>query len=386
MPSLQHLADAAVARGVPGVVALVARGGDVETATAGVRELDGDAMTIDTIVRTASVTKPVVGALAMALLERGDVDRDAPVSRWLPELADVQVLRHPSADLDDVVPLERPITVQHLVASTSGIGLVGDFSAPLMAAHAERLGQGSDSRARPPADELLRRAGALPLAHQPGAGWTYNTGMDVLGVLLERATATPLDALLRAVVLDPLGMVDTGFALREEQVPRTATAYRRGADGVGVVAVDTPRMLRDDPPVLASGAGGLLSTATDLLRFWRMLAGGGALDGVRVLSEEAVLTMRSPLATAEPGNPFLDDQAWGVGGAVDVAPTEPFHVLGRYGWIGSWGTATYLLPGGTIGIWLSQLEFASPADMGLVGDVLAEVARRDRAGEPDRAG
>lgn len=377
MATLQQLADAAVARGVPGVVALVAHGDDVDVATAGVRAIGGAPMALDTVVRTASVTKPIVGALALAMVERGVVHPADEASRWLPELADLRVLRHPSAELDDTVALAQPITVQHLLTSQSGIGLVGDFAAPLMAAHAERLGQGGDARTRPEADELLRRVGSLPLGHQPGEGWTYNTGMDVLGVLLARAARTPLPELLAEVLLTTLGMHDTGFVLRADQADRTATAYRR--DGDGVVAVDDPRAQLDDPPVFASGAGGLLSTAPDLLRFWRMVAAGGELDGVRVLSPASVRTMRSPLATAEAGNPFLDDQAWGVGGAVDVQESEPFHALGRYGWIGSWGTATYLYPHGTIGIWLSQLEFASPEDMGIVGDVLAEVARRDAA-------
>lgn len=377
MATLQQLADGAVAKGVPGAVALVAQGDAVDVATAGVRSLGGAAMTVDTIVRTASVTKPVVGALALAMVERGAVHPADEASRWLPELADVRVLRHPSAALDDTVPLAQPITVQHLLTSQSGIGLVGDFSAPLMAAHAEQLGQGGDARARPEPDELLRRVGTLPLGHQPGEGWTYNTGMDVLGVLLARATGTPLPALLDEMLLAPLGMVDTGFALRADQVDRTATAYRR--DGAGVVSADTAQALRDDPPVFPSGAGGLLSTASDLLRFWRMVAADGEVDGVRVLSQASVRTMRSPLASAEAGNPFLDDQAWGVGGAVDVQESQPFHALGRFGWIGSWGTAGYLYPRGTIGIWLTQLEFASPDDMGIVGDALAEVARRDAA-------
>lgn len=375
MPTLQQLADDAVAKGVPGVVALVAHDADVDVTTAGARAVDGDAMTVDTVVRTASVTKPIVGALALAIVERGILHPADQVRRWLPELADVRVLRHPSGDLDATVPLAQPITVQHLLTSQSGIGLVGDFAAPLMAAHAERLGQGADPRARPEPDELLRRVGTLPLAHQPGEGWTYNTGMDVLGVLLARATGTPLRELLQEVLLAPLGMRDTGFSLRADQVDRTATGYRRA--GAGVVPVDEPQALLDDPPAFDSGAGGLLSTAPDLLRFWRMVHAGGELDGVRVLSQASVRTMRSPLATAEPGNPFLDDQAWGVGGAVDVEERAPFHAIGRFGWIGSWGTATYLLPRGTIGIWLSQLEFASPDDMAIVGDVLAEVARRD---------
>ncbi len=377
MPTLQQLADDAVAKGVPGVVALVAQGDDVDVATAGVRDPVGAPMTLDTVVRTASVTKPILGALALAIVERGLVHPADEASRWLPELADMRVLRHPSAELDETVPLAQPITVQHLLTSQSGIGLVGDFSAPLMAAHAERLGQGGDARTRPEPDELLRRVGTLPLGHQPGEGWTYNTGMDVLGVLLARATCTPLPALLDEVLLEPLGMHDTGFALRGDQVERTAAAYRRSDDGV--VPVDAAQAQLDDPPVFPSGAGGLLSTAPNLLRFWRMLAAGGELDGVRVLSTASVRTMRSPLATAEPGNPFLDDQAWGVGGAVDVQESEPFHALGRFGWIGSWGTAAYLYPHGTIGIWLTQLELAGPEDFGILGDVLAEVARRDAA-------
>lgn len=377
MPTLQQLADDAVAKGVPGVVALVAQGDDVDVATAGVRDPVGAPMTLDTVVRTASVTKPILGALALAIVERGLVHPADEASRWLPELADMRVLQHPSAELDETVPLAQPITVQHLLTSQSGIGLVGDFSAPLMAAHAERLGQGGDARTRPEADELLRRVGTLPLGHQPGEGWTYSTGMDVLGVLLARATRTPLPALLDEVLLEPLGMHDTAFALRGDQVERTAAAYRRSDDGV--VPVDAAQAQLDDPPVFPSGAGGLLSTAPDLLRFWRMLAAGGELDGVRVLSTASVRTMRSPLATAEPGNPFLDDQAWGVGGAVDVQESEPFHALGRFGWIGSWGTAAYLYPHGTIGIWLTQLELAGPEDFGILGDVLAEVARRDAA-------
>lgn len=377
MATLQQLADGAIAKGVPGVVALVAQGDAVDVATAGVRTVGGAGMTLDTVVRTASVTKPIVGALALALVERGVVHPADEAGRWLPELAEVRVLRHPSADLADTVPLAQPITVQHLLTSQSGIGLVGDFSAPLMAAHAEQLGQGGDARTRPEPDELLRRVGTLPLGHQPGEGWTYNTGMDVLGVLLARATRTPLPDLLAETLLAPLGMHDTGFTLRADQADRTATGYRR--DGAGVVAVDDARAQLADPPVFPSGAGGLLSTAPDLLRFWRMVAAGGELDGVRVLLQASVRTMRSPLATAEPGNPFLDDQAWGVGGAVDVQESQPFHALGRFGWIGSWGTAAYLYPHGTIGIWLTQLEFASPDDMGIVGDVLVEVARRDAA-------
>ncbi|SDH70352.1 serine hydrolase domain-containing protein [Agrococcus jejuensis] len=377
MATLQQLADAAVAKGVPGVVALVAQGDDVDVATAGVRAPGGAPMTLDTVVRTASVTKPILGALALAIVERGVVHPADEASRWLPELADVRVLRHPSAQLDDTVPLAQPITVQHLLTSQSGIGLVGDFSAPLMAAHAEQLGQGGDARSRPEPDELLRRVGTLPLGHQPGEGWTYNTGMDVLGVLLARATRTHLPDLLDEVLLAPLGMHDTGFALRADQVARTAAGCTR--DGDDVVVTDSAQAQLDDPPVFPSGAGGLLSTAPDLLRFWRMVAAGGELDGARVLSPASVRTMRSPLATAEPGNAFLDDQAWGVGGAVDVQESQPFHALGRFGWIGSWGTAAYLYPHGTIGIWLTQLEFASPEDMGIVGDVLAEVARRDAA-------
>lgn len=378
MATLQQLTASAIERGTPGAVAAIVRGAEVDVAVAGSRAVGGEAMTRDTVVRIASLTKPIVGALAMRLVQLGVLAPGDEVGRWLPELDDVEVLRTPTSPLDDTVPRERSITVQHVLTCTAGVGFVGDLGAPIVAAHGERLGQGPDVRAKPAADEWMRRLATLPLAHQPGEGWTYDAGMDLLGILLARTAGATLGELVSEHVLAPLGMRDTGFLLRADQVARTATSYRV-SEGTPTVT-ETPERLHADPPALESGAGGLVSTLDDLLAFWRMLRDDGrAADGAQVLAPASVRTMRAPHAAAEPGNPFLQDQAWGIGAGVDVVLREPWTAPGRYGWVGGTGTAAALLPCGTIGIWLTQRELGGPDDVEELGALLTETAARDRA-------
>ncbi|MFC7431421.1 MULTISPECIES: serine hydrolase domain-containing protein [unclassified Agrococcus] len=377
MATVQHIADSALERGTPGVVAAIVRGDEHDVAVAGSRAVDGEPMTRDTVFRLASLTKPIVGAAAMRLVEMGAIAPTDPVGRWLPELDGVRVLRTQGSTLDDSVPLARAITVEHVLTCTAGVGFVGDLGAPIVAAQGTVLGQGPDPRAKPAADEWMRRLATLPLAHQPGEGWTYDAGMDLLGILLARAARADLADLVAALVLEPLGMRDTGFRLRADQVPRTATSYRL-LDGAAVV-VETPERLHAAPPAFDSAAGGLVSTLDDQLAFWRMLRDRGrAADGSQVLAETSVATMRSPHAAAEPGNVFLADQAWGVGGGVDVAVREPWTAPGRYGWVGGTGTAASVLPCGTIGVWLTQRELSGPDDADGIAALLTEAARRDR--------
>jgi CubicO group peptidase (beta-lactamase class C family) len=325
---------------VPGLVAVVARRDDVEVVALGVEGPSGRPVGRDAIVRGASITKPVVAVLAMTLVEDGLLDLDAPVGDLLPELADPRVLRTPTSALGDTVPAARPITARDLLASTSGSGFATVDSAvvPLLV---EQLGQSSmDVGAVPEPDEWMRRLAAIPLIHQPGEGWTYNLSYDVLGVLLARAAGQPLDRLLEERVLAPLGMVDTGFHVPSGSLGRFTTLHSRGDDGV--LAVSDPvdgAFVR--PPAFPSGAGGLVTTADDQLALGRMLlAGGGAL-----LTEESVRLMTTDHTTPqqrEMGGFFLDGQGWGFGGGVDTALRAPWNVIGRYGWVGGTGTATYV--------------------------------------------
>jgi CubicO group peptidase (beta-lactamase class C family) len=368
MTTLQEIVDDQVEAGrVPGAVALVARGDDVEVGVAGRRAVDGDQpMTRDTVFRIASLTKAIVAAATMVLVDRGRLGLDDPVARWLPELADPVVLRSVDAGLDDVVPAVRPITVRHLLTFQGGHGFPSDFSVPwVQRVFAEGLQGPPRPQESLPTDEWVAAMGRIPLLHQPGEGWTYNTGSDLLGVLLARAQEAPLGEVLADTVLDPLGMADTGFVATRSAVDRMATQYRRD-DAGDLELVDRPDGQWASPPPFPSGAGGLVSTVDDWLAFGRMLlAGGTTSDGRRLLSADAVRLMTTDHTTAAQraiGELFLEGQGWGFGGSVDISATGDGTVPGRYGWVGGTGTSAHVTPStGTVAVLLTQVGTDGPA-------------------------
>ena len=365
MISLQETVDAQVEAGaVPGAVALVAVGDDVEVGVAGAQAVGGAPMARDSLFRIASTTKPIVAAAAMALVDRGRLELDDPVARWLPELAEPSVLRTPSSEVDDVVAAVRPITVRHLLTFQGGHGFPSDFSLPVVQRLFEDLHQGPPQpQAVPPPDEWMAALGRIPLLHQPGEGWTYNTGSDILGVLLARAEGAGLGDVLADTVLGPLGMADTGFAVPDGALDRMTSHHRRDPDTGDMELVDPPDGQWAMPPANPSGAGGLVSTADDWLTFGRMLLAGGEHDGQRVLSAGAVADMTTSHVEAEPDSPFLQSQGWGYGGSVDLATHEPWEVPGRYGWVGGTGTAGYVIASrDAVTVWLSQVEMNGPDD------------------------
>lgn len=345
---------------LPGAVAAFDDPRGTEVAVAGERSA-GAPMTRDTVFRISSVSKPILAAGALVQVERGVIALDDPVARWLPELAKPRVLRDPTGPLEDTVAAVRPITVRHLLSFTGGLGMLSDFSAPLMGVLFGELQQGPpDPLGTPPPDEWLARVARVPLAHQPGEGWTYNTGADILGVLLARASGGTLGEVLDDAVFAPLGMSDTAFRASPAMRPRLGDAVANSPEGL--VVVDPADGAFTAPPAFESGAGGLLSTLDDLLRFGRMLRGGGEYDGARVLTAASVREMTSVQVRPQPGNVFLDGAAWGFGGAVDVDRAQPWSVPGRYGWVGGSGTAFYVFPTGRVAVWLGQLQLAGPEE------------------------
>ena len=228
METLQHLLDRQYADGrFPGAVALVARDDRVDIGWAGVRTVGGTPMTRDTLFRVASLTKPILAAVTMVLVERGRLRLDDTVDRWLPELANPVVMRDLNGDIDDVVPAERAITVRDLLTFQSGHGFPPDFDLPVVQLLMNDLSQGPVlPQSVPPPDEWMARLARIPLLHQPGKGWTYNTGADILGVLLARLEAAPLPDVFTDTVLGPLAMSDTGFVVRPDDIPRLASSYR----------------------------------------------------------------------------------------------------------------------------------------------------------------
>ena len=235
---MHEVMEAHVDRGeLPGLVTVVSRRGAVHVDTIGTTAIGGrDPMRRDTIFRITSMTKPIAAAAAMILVEECALRLDDPVDRLLPELADRRVLRRLDGPLDDTVPAKRPIVVRDLLTFRMGLGVMlgpGD-AYPIQRAIRELgiVGFGPPDPSTPhEPDEWMRRLGTLPLMHQPGEQWRYNTGSYVLGVLIARASGQPLETFLRERIFEPLGMRDTGFSVPAAKLDRLAELLpRRSAD------------------------------------------------------------------------------------------------------------------------------------------------------------
>jgi CubicO group peptidase (beta-lactamase class C family) len=194
---------------IPGGVALLGAG-NAEVVTAGVASIGGGPMGEDAIMRIQSMTKGITSVAALRLVEAGRLKLDQNLAGWLPELADRQVLRGPTAELDDTVPARRAITLRHLLTNTCGYGMVIQAS-PLQQAMAAN---GTDAGPEPPAmgaEEWLGRLTELPLAFQPGEGWRYHHSFAVLGILISRVTGRPLGEHLAEDVFGPLRIPRCGW-------------------------------------------------------------------------------------------------------------------------------------------------------------------------------
>lgn len=329
---------------VPGLVVGVDHGGEVTLAAAGTTAPGGaEALRPDALVRTSSNTKPLVAALALTLVEDGTLALDEPVERHLPELAGRRVLVNPEDPPDgDTVAAARPVALDDLLTMRMGLGWVWGRPCPTAdaAQQAGLLGP-PDPAGLPDPDAWIARLAELPLLHQPGAAWRYDVAFGVLGVLLARAARRPLPALLAERVLAPAGLTDTAF--RALDPARLVAQWRGGEDGDLTLldaGGDAAAWARD--PAFPDARGGLVSSATDLLRFARLLLDGGG----PVLPPQAVAAMTGDWLT-EPQRsdpvaaPFLDGGGWGLGLGVSTAPGGGTR---RYGWAGGLGTLWWSWP------------------------------------------
>jgi CubicO group peptidase (beta-lactamase class C family) len=331
---------------VPGAMVVLARHGDVHIEAAGHLAFEGAGsrtpMAGDTICRMGSMTKPIVAACAMTLVEDGTVRLDDPVDDLLPELANMTVLADPNGPLEDTVAAARPITLRDLLTYTLGTGVVP--AEPGTVPIADAL----NTLGAPSPDEWIRGLGTLPLVHQPGERWMYHTAADVTGVLIARATRRSLGQALRERICDPLGMKDTGFSVGGESIGRLATAYERDNAVTGEPIVeDGPEGRWSRQPAFESGGGGLVSTADDFLAFTTALLAGGSYRGERVLSRPSVTLMTtdhlSPAQKAVSGfwPGYFATMGWGFGMSVVTRRADLGPSVGSYGWPGFYGTAWY---------------------------------------------
>ncbi|KGE03478.1 serine hydrolase domain-containing protein [Pseudohaliea rubra] len=361
--------DAAVAAGIMvGGEGLIARGGDVVYhATWGDRDREaGRPATTDTLYRIYSMTKPVTTVAVLMLYEEGHFLLGDPVAEYLPELADLAV----AEDLDPNTPLTtrtaaRQPTIRDLLRHSAGFsyGLFGDSSVDRRYREA-----GLFQKADLPA--FTETLGTLPLQYEPGTRWHYSVAVDVQGRLVEAVSGMSLGDFFRERIFEPLGMTDTHFLVPAAKRDRLAQLYSpRGT----TMAPDAPWQFSDeqalqvaDPEltrsyvegnVFESGGGGLVSTARDYLRFARMLAGDGAVDGVRLLAPLTVRHLRrNHVAGLATDNLYsIDGFGLGVGVSVDPGATGELGADGSYGWGGAAGTRFWVDPvDDIVGIFMTQ--------------------------------
>jgi CubicO group peptidase (beta-lactamase class C family) len=332
----------------------------------------------DAIFRIASMTKPIVSAAVLQQLEEGKLRLNDAVSRWLPELADMQVLRSPDSPLSETEPLARPITVLDLLTHRSGITY--DFSAfgELQQKIAPLRGRGIVADLSP--DDWMAALGEVPLISQPGKTWHYGFSTDVLGVLVSRIDGKPLLEALTDRILGPLGMTDTNFHVGDDRHERFTVAYMRDDEGK-LVPHDRPgsNSLYGAPPLFQGGGGGMVSTADDYARFALALANGGEYDGVRILARKTVEAMTRDWIGPEqraphfPAFDVLGAHGFGLGVSVvnadgiDVALASP----GKFGWPGAYSTRWFADPSeDLVAIMMTQMWFDMKREIGPAFDTL----------------
>jgi CubicO group peptidase (beta-lactamase class C family) len=334
----------------PGIVALVHQRGRTHVDVLGTTAFgSAEPMRRDTIFRLASTTKPITAVGAMVLVEECAIRLDDPVDPWLPELQGRRVLRTIDGPLDDTVPATRAITLRDLLTFRSGYGEVGFIApgCPLQQALAAARLPLSAWPFEGTADEFMQRLGELPLAAQPGERWLYHMGSEILGVLIARVSGTTLGSFLAERVFGPLGMADTGFHVPPDELHRLPVCYATDmAAGTRMVLHEAGSGYAANQAGFESGAGGLVSTADDLLAFGRMML----LQGRHVLSRPSIeLMAMDHLTTAQktmsPFFPnFWDTRGWGLGMGIVTARADIADTPGRFGWDGAFGTSWYVDP------------------------------------------
>ncbi|MGB6397098.1 MAG: serine hydrolase domain-containing protein [Bradyrhizobium sp.] len=361
---------------MPGLVTLVSRHGEVHVDVIGRQAFGGEPMRRDSIFRIASMTKPVTAAATMMLVEECKLRLDDPVDRWLPELAERKVLRAIDAALDDTVPARRPITLRDLLTFRFGLGMIVVFPDryPIQKAIAEAgFAPGPVFPSFAP-DELMRRYGTLPLIYQPGERWLYNSGTEILSVLIARAAGTTFAKFLHERIFTPLGMKDTDFSVPSAELDRLATCYGRDHATGELKVFDDPLTGKfAKPPVFENGSAGLVSTADDFNAFAQMMLNGGRLGSERLLSRPSVELMTSDHLTSEQKQGselfFGDNRGWGLGLSVFTRRDGLSSVPGRFGWDGGYGTSWYSdRKENLTGILLTQRMMDSPQPPAVMTD------------------
>ena len=335
-----------------GTVSLISRKGQViHMESQGWKSKEtGEEMTGDTIFFIMSMTKPIVSTALMMLYEEGHFLLTDPISDWIPEVADKQVIVENEFGTYRV-PAHRPVDFRHVLSHTAGL----DPSRDTLNADELALLERRDNLE----DTIIRR-GTLPLAFHPGDEWQYGSSTDYVALLVERISGETLKEYLQKNIFDPLGMEDTFYVVPEDKRDRVASVYSPSGPGQTIELSRTKEY--SDKPFFGEnyygGVAGLFSTASDYWRFSQMLLNGGELDGVRLLSPKTVSLMISnhsgdgDVYVRGPGYNF----GLGFGILSDAGKARDPLTPGSYTWGGAWGTIFWTDPiEKMIGIMMTQI-------------------------------
>jgi CubicO group peptidase (beta-lactamase class C family) len=365
----------------PGIITAVARQGKVvHFECFGLRDVEaGKPMQPDTIVRIASMTKPITSVALMMLFEQGRFLLSDPISKYIPEFASCRVYAGATETGVECVDLERAITIRDLLTHTAGLGygLLPDSPVEDLYRAAGVFHPQFGLQVSLP--ELVCRLAELPLAHQPGTVWRYSLAHDVIGHLISVLSDMPFDVFLKERIFDPLGMDETGFYVLQDKLDRFAALYDGTAPGE-VKCTDIPATSSfANPNVPPSGGGGLVSTAADYMRFAQMLLNGGVLEGTRLLGRKTLVRMTTnhlppnlyPVRLTEP----WDGMGYGLGFGVVVDETQRPMLTsrGEYGWPGSGGSRFWVDPQEElIGLILAQTQSAGVPHTGVFENLVQQ--------------
>lgn len=341
---------------LPGVQTAVTRRGEiVHRDCYGFTDVEAGAPVVpDTIYRIYSMTKPITSVALMMLYEEGHFLLDDPVERWLPELAAPQVWVGGTADAPETRPATVPITIHQLLTHTAGLTYGFQYAHPVDQLY-RAVDVGDFTVPDYDLDEMLARLADLPLLYEPGTQWGYSVATDVCGALIERMSGERLDDHLRRRVLEPLGMVDTGFSAPVDVLDRCSVLYAT-LPGIEPRTAMAPAAAMTTPPKLLSGGGGLVGTTDDYLRFCHMLLNGGELDGARLLSPRTLALMtRNHLPNGGDLNSmgqatFSETEMAGMGFGLgfstllDAAANRSMASEGSFAWGGAASTAFWVDP------------------------------------------
>jgi len=313
-----------------GVVTMVAKDGRlVHFEASGKRDVtSGAPMKKDSIFRIYSMSKPITGVAMMMLFEQGKWQLNDPVSKHIPEFANLKVAKvNLETGAVTQVPADHPMTMRELMSHSGGLtyGVFGTTPVDKMYVDAGVLDP------KQPLQGMIDKLGKIPLLFQPGEQWHYSVSVDVQGYLVEKLSGQPFPEFLQQHIFDPLKMPDTAFYVPKEKMDRFAEFYTYDKEHR---LVPNPSADYSTQPALPSGGGGLVSTAADYLRFCQMLLNGGELDGQRILSPLSVKLMRSnvlPQSARRMGP--------GTGFGLDFAVVEDPVAAGGYSGEGTfyWG-------------------------------------------------